>query len=443
MALQKQWGEFVAMKYADQGKAFLNAFWDELPEDIPEKVWQWAAKFAELDLDKQEEGCDLDEFGAHRFLEAIKEASTVKAMREDIKEADIDFNKRLALIEFCLWKLKKKASVFCERPQGDADKIAKMQAALEAAQAALQEAIAKAKAARESESAAAAAATEAKKRADEAAAAEAKAKDAAEKAKRQEDEAKCAADEAAAAEAVAAESAAAALAKEEEAKKPADEARAAEDELRAALAELEAQETAYKNKTEDLKKRSEQGGVVTRNKAKAELEIHLAEDPLPLRTAKITQEAATRKAEKARKIADEYHAAAVEKRKAADEDHAAAAKAREAADYAASEATASREASEAAAAAASQARQEADDAKKEADEAHAAAAAARAAGAAARAEADSALDDAQAKVAIVEEQIVEAKKNAGPGKGLVWWIERELHEAKKYMPLKKGGILRK
>jgi len=31
-------------------------------------------------------------------------------------------------------------------------------------------------------------------------------------------------------------------------------------------------------------------GVVTRNKAKAELEIHLAEDPLPLRRAKINTE---------------------------------------------------------------------------------------------------------------------------------------------------------
>jgi len=39
---------------------------------------------------------------------------------------------------------------------------------------------------------------------------------------------------------------------------------------------------------------------VAQNKAKAELAQHLAEDPLPLRKAKITLEAALKKAEKAR-----------------------------------------------------------------------------------------------------------------------------------------------
>jgi hypothetical protein len=54
-----------------------------------------------------------------------------------------------------------------------------------------------------------------------------------------------------------------------------------------------------------LKKKSEEGGVVSRNKAKNELAQHLAEDPLPLRQAKITAEAAVRKAEKATKAAAE------------------------------------------------------------------------------------------------------------------------------------------
>jgi len=74
----------------------------------------------------------------------------------------------------------------------------------------------------------------------------------------------------------------------------------AQDELNRALAELKAQEDAYANRKADLTKKSETGGAVQKNKAKAELEIHLKEDPLPLRKAKITTEAAERKADKVR-----------------------------------------------------------------------------------------------------------------------------------------------
>ena len=55
----------------------------------------------------------------------------------------------------------------------------------------------------------------------------------------------------------------------------------------AALAEVRAQEDAYNARTADLTKRSEEGGVVSRGKAKNELAQHLAEDPLPLRRAKV------------------------------------------------------------------------------------------------------------------------------------------------------------
>ena len=55
---------------------------------------------------------------------------------------------------------------------------------------------------------------------------------------------------------------------------------------------MKKQEDAYATKTATLTKKSEEGGVVSRNKAKNELAQHLAEDPLPLRQAKITAEAA-------------------------------------------------------------------------------------------------------------------------------------------------------
>eukprot|EP00479_Gromia_sphaerica_P004715 TRINITY_DN15561_c0_g1_i1.p1 TRINITY_DN15561_c0_g1~~TRINITY_DN15561_c0_g1_i1.p1 ORF type:complete len:130 (-),score=26.29 TRINITY_DN15561_c0_g1_i1:161-550(-) len=50
----------------------------------------------------------------------------------------------------------------------------------------------------------------------------------------------------------------------------------------------------------DWKNACEEGGIVSRNRAKNELEQLLAEDPLPLRRAQITTQAALKKAEKAR-----------------------------------------------------------------------------------------------------------------------------------------------
>ena len=50
------------------------------------------------------EGCDLDEFNAHRFLERLDETKTVKQMRDELREIDMDFNKRMAIVEYLLWR---------------------------------------------------------------------------------------------------------------------------------------------------------------------------------------------------------------------------------------------------------------------------------------------------------------------------------------------------
>ena len=87
---------------------------------------------------------------------------------------------------------------------------------------------------------------------------------------------------------------------------------------------MKAQEDAYHAKTEDLKRKSEEGGVVSRNKAKNQLAQHLGEDPLPLRRAKITQEAAVKRADRATKAAAAAREAAVQSRAASEEAKAAA-----------------------------------------------------------------------------------------------------------------------
>merc|ERR1712227_264917 len=105
--------------------------------------------------------------------------------------------------------------------------------------------------------------------------------------------------------------------KESIAKKDADaaiekdnEAKSAQEELEAALAALKAEEDAYNQKKAELEKKSQEGGVVSRNKAANELAQHLAEDPLPLRRAKITAEDAVKRAEKTRQAAADARASA-------------------------------------------------------------------------------------------------------------------------------------
>lgn len=148
----------------------------------------------------------------------------------------------------------------------------------------------------------------------------------------------------------------AAQARMKEAVAVADTARAAEAEVRATLAELEAQQKAYDDRTEELKQKSETGGLVARNRAKNELEQHLASDPTPLARAKINQGAAVRKAEKARKAVEPAEEAAI----------------------------------------------------------------------AAYNEADAYLK--------------EVASRTGSAQGGVWWLQRELHESKKFLPQARGGI---
>merc|ERR1712137_1292156 len=172
--------------------------------------------------------------------------------------------------------------------------------------------------------------------------------------------------------------------KEAESQQAAGAARAAQQELEEALRALQAEEKAYNDKKEELERKSTQGGVVSMNKAKAELAQHLAEDPLPLRRAKITAEAAVKRADKARQAAEE--------------------------------------------------------AAKEASQARQAAESARQASAVAKAKAEEALAAAEAKFKEAEAYLEEVKSRPGCAHGAIWWMDRELHEQRKYLPTSRGGI---
>jgi len=309
--------------YKEQAVWFLNAFWRAFGEQEAERVWNNAHLMAQLDTAKKMQGNALDEFMAHHFLEKNNETLTVQQMRENLRQVGIEKVKLVPFIHYLIFRYKADWHKLVNAPQGNQEEIAKAQRMFDEVQSAF---------------------AQAQRREEEA--------------RKDEEDSKKAA---------------------EDAENAAEAARAAQRELEAALAALQEQEQAYKQKTEELTRKTEEGGVVQRNKAKNELAQHLAEDPLPLRRAKITTEAATKKAERAANAAADAAAAA----------KVAAAKAEEA-----------------------------------------------------RGVAEEAVAEAQRKVAEAEEYLNEVKNNPG-GEGSVWWIDRELHEAKAYMPVSKGGYAKK
>eukprot|EP01129_Flabellula_baltica_P004333 TRINITY_DN1500_c0_g1_i1.p1 TRINITY_DN1500_c0_g1~~TRINITY_DN1500_c0_g1_i1.p1 ORF type:complete len:347 (-),score=120.69 TRINITY_DN1500_c0_g1_i1:313-1323(-) len=335
MTTTEKFRAFTTQNYAEQAKAFLNAFWDEV-QDKAESIWEVYNVFIDIDHENGKAGNDLDEFNAHRVLEKFGETRSVRELREELRAVDMDFNKRVAILEYLLFIYGHTVDDFLARPQDASEELLEAQAAVEEAQAALAEA----NAALEASNAAAQ-----------------KAAEEAEVARKSADESNA----------------------------KAAEAQSAEDELKASLDALHAQEEAFESKKEELRIKSQEGGVVSRNKAANELAQLEATDPLPLRQAKIDTGAATRKAEKATAIADA----------AADIANQAAAAAEES-----------------------------------------------------RVAAETAAEEARRSAAAMEQKFEDAEQRltalagvaGGSGQGAIWWLERELSEARKYAP--RGGLKR-
>jgi len=379
--------------FKEQAIWFLNADWPNNESKNAEDLWNYVHKCADLELQKKAAGCELDELNAHRFLEHFQNHHTVKALRDELRKVGVDNFKYIPLTMFLIWQYHFDWHKLVHAPQGsNAAEIAKATEMLESSQAACNEAV---------------------RLADEATASEKQAKAKATEAARREADAKATAAAAvASAKQAKARAEAAAIAKSE-AEAAAEELRKADAEVSAALAELKAQEDAFNNKTEDLKRKSEEGSTVQKSKAANELAQHLSSDPLPLRKAKTTTEAAKRKAEKAKAKGEETEAKA--KQAAVDAEAA-----RHAADAAAAEAEADRKAAESARHAAESAATEAE---------------------AARQAAEDAVEEARRQVDEAEAYLEEQRAaGASAGAGTFWWLDRELQEQKKYMPQSKGGV---
>eukprot|EP01111_Echinosteliopsis_oligospora_P012211 TRINITY_DN415_c1_g1_i1.p1 TRINITY_DN415_c1_g1~~TRINITY_DN415_c1_g1_i1.p1 ORF type:complete len:393 (-),score=171.43 TRINITY_DN415_c1_g1_i1:94-1272(-) len=386
--------ELTRKKYADQAKWYLNGFWKEGAKEEAEAVWNVAQKFVELDAQKKE-GNELDEFWAHKFLETQGETLTVVDLRKKMAAIDQDFNKKMALLEYLLFRYSKGVKECCESPQDDNQKeIEEAQSKLQA----VQDALAEVTAALERQTAAL----------DEQKKAEASARDALQASTRAAIKAK--------GDATAAQKA------ESEAKlqlmnqKKAEEVvRAAEAELKAAVDALHLEEDTYRKQISDLEAKSNDASASTVQKSKSanELAQLKAKDSLPLQKAKITQTAALKKVEKERKSSEAVTAKAKESHDEAEK----AARVAESSQHQAEEAAAAAEAT----------------AKKAAEM---------------RAHMEEETRKVEAAAKETEDRMAEAlaylelqKSKSGVAHGSIWWMERELKEAQKYLPKKKQTLL--
>eukprot|EP01101_Sappina_pedata_P011573 TRINITY_DN77_c2_g2_i3.p2 TRINITY_DN77_c2_g2~~TRINITY_DN77_c2_g2_i3.p2 ORF type:complete len:335 (-),score=186.86 TRINITY_DN77_c2_g2_i3:85-1089(-) len=313
--------------YKEQAVWFLNAFWDQFGASESERIWGYVNKCQQLDLQKHEEGNALDEVVAHKFLESFGETLTVLALREKLRKsgaiAQSDRPKLVPLIHYLLFRYEVDWRVLVNTKGDNSEEIAEAQRLLNQVIEAFKESDRKAQEAREAEN-------EARK-------------------------------------------------KENEARQQEAPFKAAQEEVDSALADVKSQEDTRNKRTEDLKRKSEEGGVVSQNKAKNELAQHLAEDPLPLRKAKVTLEAALKKAERARAPFE------------------AATKIAEAARHAAEEAVRA---------------------------------------------ADEAVERCRERVKETEDFLEEVKRKPGTPHGAIWWLEREVAHQKSFLPERKGGAKR-
>jgi hypothetical protein len=490
------------MTYKDQAIFYLNAFWTGGADQEAESVWNTVKDFISVDHRKGKNGNELDEVLSHHYLQKVGRTLTAIELRNELRKIDLDANGEMALCEYLLFLHKRDAIACVNNPQGGEANAAEVAEATERVNA-LSQAFDELQVELEQQKKleAAAKAAEAQARKDEAAAVEAEkaakqkeadARAAEEVAKQQDNAARAASDlanaaaevaKAAEARAVAQENSAksaeaAAVAAEESAKESEAIAKAAEDKLRAAEkvvrdaeAEAVAIDTTLKSEQDavtneiarlDAITKDDTAGIVKRNTAVQDLARIKGSDPLPLQRAKINQEAAVRKVQRARKAAEEETGIAAAKtaeaaktRQAAEEARAKAVAATKQAVADREQAVADRAAAEEAAAKAKAAAEKAAEDRAKAEEARAAAEEARKQAEAerahaeeARAKAVEATEAAEAQTKMVEAHIAdikqkmadamaaleELKKRATIPHGAIWWMEREILEKKRNLP---------
>jgi len=111
-----RFNELSLQKYSDQAVFFMNAFWNECGDDA-EKIYGYYQGFLALDT-KKEDGCDLDEFYSHKFLENYGETLTALELRDAMRKIDINHDNRVSFLEYLLYRYAQTVEEMLIRPQG-------------------------------------------------------------------------------------------------------------------------------------------------------------------------------------------------------------------------------------------------------------------------------------------------------------------------------------
>jgi len=114
---------------------FLNAFWDEVSEKS-DNFWTYYEKFVELqkvqykaefegkeDAPEFKEGSDLNELMAMKLLESFGKPMTAIAFRQEFKKIDVNYDKKMAMIEFLLYEFKQSVEELLKRPQATSPEL--------------------------------------------------------------------------------------------------------------------------------------------------------------------------------------------------------------------------------------------------------------------------------------------------------------------------------
>jgi len=141
--------------YKDQGIFFLNAFWPEYgasaeekeeKKNVPERIWRYWQRIKELDykqyialpdnkrMDEYKETPNLDEFWSHKMLEMDGKPLPVIQFRQEFRKIDLNFDNKMALIEYLVYEFKQDVKTLLARPQGTNEELVKAQAALDLVQ---------------------------------------------------------------------------------------------------------------------------------------------------------------------------------------------------------------------------------------------------------------------------------------------------------------------
>jgi flagellar biosynthesis chaperone FliJ len=103
------------LPYKKQAQFFLNGLWKEFHHEA-EKVWEYTNRMIKMDK-KGENGCELEEFDAHRYLESFGQPMTALELRDRLKAIDLNEDHHMSLLEFLMDHFGAKIELLMSRPQ--------------------------------------------------------------------------------------------------------------------------------------------------------------------------------------------------------------------------------------------------------------------------------------------------------------------------------------